>query len=84
MKFNRSEIMTAAWRKYRFFSITFAQALRLAWVEAKLNGARFTLWGQRIGGRPELIASGVNDDRAGELEWLNKYRYDRIWRVMAA
>jgi len=84
MKFNRSEIMKAAWSKFRRFSITFAQALRMAWYEARIAAARYTVYGQRIGQEAVVIASNVNDDRAAELEWRNKCSYDRIWRVMAA
>ena len=78
MKFNRSAIMQTAWKKYRRFDLTFAQALRLAWVEARLAAARFDVWGESFNAHPVLIASGVTQDRAGELEWFYKTSYDRI------
>ena len=84
MKFNRSEIMKAAWCKCRRFDITFAQALRLAWMQDRLAATRYNVWGECFNGAPVLIASGVTDDRAGELEWLNKCCYDRLWRTTAA
>ena len=84
MKFNRTAIMQNAWKKYRRFALTFAQALRFAWAEAKLEAARFDVWGQCFNSAPVLIAKGVDNYRAGELEWLKKSSYDRIWRVMAA
>lgn len=84
MKFNRSQIMKTAWSKFRRFSITFAQALRMAWYEARIAAARYTVYGQRIGQESVVIASGVSNERAGELEWMNKCSYDRIWSVMAA
>lgn len=84
MKFNRSEIMKAAWRKFNRFDLTFAQALRLAWAESKMAAARYNVFGQCIGCDAVQIASGVNGDRAGELEWLHKCSFDRIWTVMVA
>lgn len=78
MKFNRTAIMQTAWKKYRRFDLTFAQALRLAWMEARLAAARFDVWGERFNANPVLIASGVTHDRAGELEWFYKTSYDRI------
>ena len=78
MKFNRSEIMKAAWKKFSRFDLTFAQALRLAWAEAKMKAARYDVWGESFNAHPVLIASGVTQDRAGELEWFYKTSYDRI------
>ena len=37
MKYNLSQIMSAAWRFYRKGNQTFAQALRLAWANAKAH-----------------------------------------------
>ena len=37
MKYNLSQIMSAAWRFYRKGIQTFAQALRLAWANAKAH-----------------------------------------------
>ena len=84
MKYNRSEIMKAAWNKFNRFDLTFAQALKLAWAEAKMAAARYNVFGQSIGCEAVLIEGGVNADRAGELEWWNKTRYDRIWMVKVA
>lgn len=78
MKYNRREIMKAAWYKHRMFGMEFSAALRLAWYDAKAAAPIHSVWGQRIGGEPELIARGVTLDRAGELEWQKKYHYDRI------
>ena len=39
MKYNLSQIMSAAWRFYRKGIQTFAQALRLAWANAKAHSA---------------------------------------------
>lgn len=39
MKYNLSQIMSAAWRFYRKGILTFAQALRLAWANAKAHRA---------------------------------------------
>ena len=84
MKFNRSQIMKTAWFKYTCCNLTFAQALKLAWAEAKMAAARYNVFGQSIGCEAVLIEGGVNADRAGELEWWNKTRYDRVWTVKAA
>lgn len=35
MKYNRSKIMSRAWHLFRKYSISFAQALRTAWQNAK-------------------------------------------------
>lgn len=79
MKFNRSEIMKAAWQKRTRFGMDMSTALRIAWMEAKQRMTKYNVYGERFGmDEPELIAGGVSFDRAGEVEWLNKYRYDRI------
>ena len=39
MKYNLSQIMSAAWRIFRKGVQTFAQALRLAWANAKTHNA---------------------------------------------
>lgn len=50
MKYNRREIMTAAWYKYRrtaHMGISFGQCLRLAWYDAKAAnnyGKTFEVW----------------------------------------
>ena len=38
-KYNLSRIMSAAWRLFRKGVHTFAEALRLAWANAKAHGA---------------------------------------------
>lgn len=79
MKFNRSQIMKAAWKKHARHGMDMSTALRIAWMEARQAVTRYNVYGERFGmDGPELIASGVSFDRAGEVEWLNKYRYDRI------
>ena len=43
MKFNRRNIMQAAWRNFRRYAISFAEALHRAWLSAKaepINAAR--------------------------------------------
>ncbi|MDY4007461.1 MAG: hypothetical protein SOY94_01180 [Candidatus Limiplasma sp.] len=77
--YNRCEIMKAAWRKVRRNGMTLSTALRLAWYEAKQAAPIWRLYGERIGmeGR-ELIASNLTSDKAGELQWLYKTRYDRV------
>ncbi len=81
--YNRREIMTTAWTKYRCFCITFAQALRLAWYEAKRDVARYTVVGVRIAtGAETVLGEGLTFDEAGRVEWYNKCRYDAI-RVVA-
>lgn len=37
MKYNLREIMAAAWRIFRKYSISFAEALHRAWISAKAN-----------------------------------------------
>ena len=79
MKYDRRVIMTAAWAKHRHTALTFAQALRLAWAEARMAAARYNVYGERFGMEaPELIASAVTQEHAGQLEWWHKCRYDRI------
>ena len=77
--YNRREIMKAAWRKVRRNGMTLSTALRLAWYEAKQAAPIWRLYGERIGmeGR-ELIAGNLTSDKAGELQWLYKTRYDRV------
>ena len=78
MKFNRSEIMKAAWKKYSRFDITFAQALRLAWVDAKMAVARFNVWGENFNEEPVLLGSNLTYDQAGELKWRKETSYDFV------
>ena len=82
--YNRREIMKAAWRKVHRGSMDLSTALRLAWYEAKYAAPIWRLYGERIGkeGR-EMIASGLTGDKAAELEWLYKTRYDRL-TILAA
>lgn len=77
--FNRREIMTTAWTKHRRFGIPFAQALRLAWYEAKRDVARYTVIGVRLAtGAETVLGDGLTFDQAGELEWQLKCQYDAI------
>ena len=79
MKYNRREIMKNAWNKIRRFGMSMKNALRVAWYEAKKAAQRFDVYGESFYMEaPVLIASGVNFDRAGEIEWQNKYRFDNI------
>lgn len=85
MKFNRSEIMTAAWRICRRQGFAFAQALRMAWYQAKAAVQSYDVYGERIyDGSRERLASGVTYDEAGHIEWLNKHRFDNVYHVLAA
>ena len=79
MKFNRSEIMKAAWDKHRRFGSEMSVALRMAWYEAKAAITRYNVYGEMIGsGAVTLIESGVTYERAGYLEYACSGRYDRI------
>ena len=85
MKFNRSEIMKAAWKKFNRFDLTFAQALHLAWAEAKLAAMRFNVWAESFGmSEPVLLGGNLTNDEAEELVYWKKSRYDRVWTVKAA
>ena len=70
MKYNRSEIMKAAWRKFRRFDLTFAQALRMAWMEARDAAPIWAVYGDG-----KQIASGLTYDRAGALREMIKFDY---------
>lgn len=81
--FNRREIMTTAWTKYRRSGIPFAQALRLAWYEAKRDAARYRVIGVRLAtGTETVLGEGLTFEEAGRTEWYNKCRYDDV-RVVA-
>lgn len=82
--FNRSEIMKKAWHYHRRFGQSMKLALSRAWREAKAALIRYNVIGQRFGREDEIIAKGVTYERAGELEWFNKCRYDHIYLVKAA
>ena len=45
---------------------------------AIMAAARFNVYGVRFDGSRELLAGGVSFDRAGEIEWMNKYRLERV------
>lgn len=75
--FNRSQIMKTAWH-YRRFGHSMQLAMSRAWREAKMALARYNVIGQRFGRDDEIIASAVTYERAGELEWFNKCRYDNV------
>lgn len=76
--FNRSQIMKIAWNYRRRFGHSMQQAMSRAWREAKMALARYNVIGQRFGREDELIAAGVTYQRAGELEWFNKCRFDNV------
>lgn len=78
MKYDRRAIMKAAWHKHNRFGIHMSAALRMAWYDARKAAARFNVYGVRFDGSRELLASGVDFDRAGEIEWMSKYRFERI------
>lgn len=79
MKYNRSEIMRTAHRKYSSFTLTFAQALHMAWAEARMKAARYNVYGERFGmDGMVLIVGNVDMKHAAEIEEMNKCRYDRI------
>ena len=79
MKYNRSEIMKAAWRNYHRYSVSFSEALRMAWYEAKKAVARYNVYGMRI--RDDsvvLLLANATDNAAQECKYLNRYRFDTI------
>ena len=79
MKYDHRQIMTAAWNKARRTGIPFASALRMAWYEAKAAVQRVDVYGIRIyDNSRERLAKSVTYEEAGRVEWLNKYRFDRI------
>ena len=84
MKFNRSEIMKAAWAKFRRFNIDFATALRQAWYEAKKLVLRFNVYGESLFGGKELLLSGGTDEQVRDCKYYNQYRYDNIIVTVAA
>ena len=95
MKYNRSEIMKAAWSNYRLWQYvpgyTFARALQLAWHYAKKAAEEakpvvlYNVVGYKLhNGSREVIAKGVNSDRAAEIKWQNQCQYDGIEIVKAA
>ncbi|MDD6041955.1 MAG: hypothetical protein PUD63_12305 [Clostridia bacterium] len=82
--FDRSRIMKTAWHYHRRFGQGMKQALSLAWREAKAALIRYNVIGQRFGREDEIIARGVTYERAGELEWFHRCRYDHIRLEMAS
>ena len=79
MKYNPSEIMRAAHYKRRCFDMTFAQALHLAWVDAKAKAARYNVYGERFGmDGMQLLAGDVDYREAERTQWYNMCRFDRI------
>ena len=76
---NRSEIMKAAWRNYRCYSVSFSEALRMAWYEAKKATARYNVYGKRIhDDSVVLLLANVTDNAAQECKHMNRYRFDAI------
>lgn len=76
--FDRRQIMKTAWHYRRRFGHSMQLAMSRAWREARMTLARYNVIGQRFGREDEIIASGVTFERAGELEWLNKCRFDNV------
>ena len=76
--FNRRQIMKTAWHYRRRFGHSMQQAMIRAWREAKMAMMRYNVIGQRFNREDETIASGVTYERACELEWFNKYRFDNV------
>ena len=77
MKYNRSEIMKAAWRNYRRYSVSFSEALRMAWYEAKKAAARYNVYGIHDDSVVLLLANAT-DSAAQECKYINRYRFDVI------
>jgi len=77
--FNRSEIMKAAWKKVRMFGIDMAKAMKLAWLEAKNAAPIWNVYAEGFSfDGTVVLGEGLTYERACEVEWLHKYRYDRI------
>jgi hypothetical protein len=82
--FNRSEIMKTAWKKFDRFDITFAQALRMAWYEAKKAVPKYVVYSEQLfNGKRLVLASGINYEKACMLKEHLQYRYDIIDIVAA-
>ena len=56
MKYNLHDIMTRAWKNYRKYGITFAEALHRAWLTAKAESIN----ADRIAAAK--VAAGVHED----------------------
>ena len=63
MKYNLSRIMTAAWRIFRKFAITFSEALHRAWLSAKAEPIN----AQRI--EDARTAAGITEECATWKGW---------------
>ena len=80
MKYNRSEIMKAAWRNYRRYGVSFSEALRMAWYEAKKAVARYIVYGMRIhDDSVVLLLANATDNAAHNMTkiglWVVKGRF---------
>ena len=81
MKYNRSEIMKAAWMRFkhnRYFNGTFAESLHLEWSKAKQAAARYDVWGDSFNGELKKLASGVTDEEAAKIADLWRTDFDYI------
>ena len=79
MKYNRSEIMKAAWRNYRHYCVSLSEALRMAWYEAKKAAARYNVYAMSIhDDSVVLLLANATDNAAQECKYLNRYRFDAI------
>lgn len=84
MKYNRSEIMRAAWVKVRK-GWRMSDALRMAWHEAKAPNLRYNVYGYQVYNDSRVLLMACCTEReAGECKWWNQYRYDRIDTTLAA
>lgn len=71
MRFNLREIMSTAWRIFRKYAISFAEALHRAWISAKAEPIN----AQRI--REAAASAGVVEEVKTWSEW-KKAGYDVI------
>jgi len=85
MKYNKSEIMTRAWAIYRRYNVSFADALRKAWKEAKIAALRYDVYGENMFyGQRKLLLANATHEEARKCEWYNKNSYDMIEIKVAA
>lgn len=92
MKYNRREIMKAAWTSYKMWSFvyknyTFSMALKHAWEsarkqaerEALRNHNRYDVVGTMIfNGKEHVIARDVDSDTAARIKYDNRLFYNFV------
>lgn len=80
--YDRRAIMTAAWFRFkhnRYFHGTFAEALRLEWINAKLIAARYDVWGDSFTKAEAVkLASGVDGTEAARVAELWRMDFDYV------